>query len=94
MTDAIDREQMQRKIYHMRGRNQQRRDGAYKCGYQDACKDALQKLAECDQLTTATVTRCIDCRHCTEKQSTMVYCLIHNRQRDPNDFCNFGEIEY
>ena len=94
MADIIDREQIRSKIVRMSHRVRQRRDGPYKVGYSDACKDALQKMAECDRLTTDTVTRCIDCRHSTEKQSTMVYCLIHNRQRDPNDFCNFGEIEY
>ena len=94
MTDAIDREQIQRKLYQMRGRIQQRRDGAYKCGYQDACKDALQKLAECDRLETDTVTRCKECQHATERCTIMPYCTIHNRRKAPDDFCNYGEPDY
>ena len=54
MADAIDRDQMRGKIQRMADRCKQRRDGAYKVGYSDACKDAMQKLYECTSLETAT----------------------------------------
>jgi len=94
MADAIDREQLRRKLMNMQNRVKQRRDGAYRCGYEDACRDALANLDRCDQLETTAVTRCINCQRSTEKQSTMVYCLLHNRSKNPNDFCNYGEPDY
>lgn len=94
MTDAIDREQMRRKVYTMQNRIKQRREGSYRCGYNDACKDALLKLAECDSLETDTVTRCHECRHATERTTAMPYCTVHNRRRAPNDYCNFGDKDF
>lgn len=94
MADAIDREQIYGKLIRMKDRIRQRRDGAYKCGYQDACMDAIHKLSECDSLETVTVTRCGKCRHATERMTTLPYCTIHNRRRGQTDFCNFGEPDY
>lgn len=94
MADAIDRELMDGKLRRMRDRIRQRRDGPYKVGYEDACKDAVQKLNECPSLETATVTRCGKCRHANERQTTQPYCTIHNRRRAPDDYCNFGEPDY
>ncbi len=91
MADAIDRELMRGKILRMNDRIRQRRDGPYKCGYKDACLDALQKLAECPSLEVATVTRCGECRKATERTTTMPYCTVQNRRKAPDDFCNFGE---
>lgn len=94
MADAISREQMRRKLTYMLHRLRQRRDGPYKVGYRDACNDALQKLEECDPLELNAVTRCRECAHATERQTTMPYCTIHNRRRAPDDYCNFGEHEF
>ena len=94
MADAIDREQANRKLVQMANRIKQRRDGPYKCGYVDACKDAIHKLNECDELEAVTITRCLHCRHATERTTTMPYCTIHNRRRAPDDFCNFGDPDY
>jgi hypothetical protein len=92
--DAIDRTQMRGKIQRMTDRCKQRRDGAYKVGYSDACKDAMQKLYECSSLETCTVTRCRECRHANERHTTQPFCTIHNRRRAPDDYCNFGETDY
>ena len=94
MADAIDRAQLRRKLMNMQQRIRQRRDGAYRCGYDDACRDALMNLNGCDQLETTAVTRCKNCRHSTEKESSMVYCMRHNRSKKPDDFCNYGDPEY
>ena len=94
MADAIDRETMRGKLIRMQNRIRQRRDGAYKCGYKDACSDALQKLDEIPALETDTVVHCLECRHATERHSTMPFCTVHNRRRGPEDFCNFGETDY
>ena len=94
MADAIDRETMRGKLIRMQNRIRQRRDGAYKCGYKDACNDALQKLDEIPALETDTVVHCRECRHATERHSTMPFCTVHNRRRGPEDFCNFGETDY
>lgn len=89
--DAIDREQMHGKLQRMRDRVKQRRDGAYKTGYKDACNDALQKLNECQSIETTAVTRCKECRHATERTTTLPYCLLQNRRKDPDDYCRFSE---
>ena len=94
MVDAIDREAMRGKLTRMNDRIKQRRDGAYKCGYKDACSDAIQKLAEIPSVELCPVTRCKVCRHATERQTTMPYCTVHNRRKGPDDFCNFGEPDY
>ena len=94
MADAIDLETMRGKLIRMQNRIRQRRDGAYKCGYKDACNDALQKLDEIPALETDTVVHCRECRHATERHSTMPFCTVHNRRRGPEDFCNFGETDY
>ena len=91
--DAIDREMINGKLVRMIDRCKQRRDGAYKCGYLDACKDAIHKLTECPSLDTTAVIRCRICRYATERSSTMPYCTIHNRHRGPDEFCNFGETD-
>jgi hypothetical protein len=74
----------------MQNRIKQRRDGPYKCGYNDACKDAVQKLTECPSLETTSVTRCHECRNALERQTTLPYCIIHNRRKAPDDYCNYG----
>ena len=94
MADAIDREVMRGKLIRMENRIRQRRDGAYKCGYKDACSDAMQKLEEIPSLETATVTRCNKCRHATDRTTTMPYCMLKNRRTAPDDFCNFGDPDY
>lgn len=94
MADAIDRNMMRSKLIRMENRSRQRRDGAYKSGYRDACSDALRKLRECPALETTAITRCEKCRHATERQTTMPYCTIHNRRKAPDDFCNLGEPDY
>ena len=91
--NAIDRDLIHGKLVRMLDRCKQRRDGAYKCGYRDACQDAIQKLNECDDIENTAVVRCRICRHATERYSTMPYCTIHNRHRGPEDFCNFGEMD-
>ena len=93
MADIIDREQIRSKIVRMSHRVRQRRDGPYKVGYSDACKDALQKLDECDSLTSDQVT-CKECTHANERHTTMPYCSIHNRRKAPDDYCNYGERDY
>ena len=92
--DAIDRDQMRGKLNRMRDRVKQRRDCAYKCGYKDACNDALQKLDEIPSLEQTTVTRCRECSHATERHTTLPYCLLQNRRKDPDDYCRFGEPDY
>ena len=57
-------------------------------------KEAVQAVENCRSLEVCTVTRCGKCKHSTEKHSTMVYCLIHNKHKDPNDFCNFGDNDF
>ena len=93
-TNAINKDQLYGKLLRMKERIKQWRNGPYRCGYRDACQDAMQKLNECDILETATVIRCKECRHATERCSTMPYCTIHNRRRGPEDYCNFGETDY
>ena len=90
MADAIDRETMYGKLTRMRNRIKQRRDGPYKVGYEDACKDAIQKLAECPKLETATVVCCGQCGHAVERHTTLPYCTLQNRRKMPDDYCNYG----
>lgn len=94
MADAVDREQMRGKIVRMQHRIRQRRDGPYKVGYQDACKDALQKLDECDGMRLKAVVECHECRHASERHTTMPYCALTNRRKAPDDYCRFGEKDY
>ena len=94
MADAIDREQLRSRLVRMTYRVRQHRNGPYKCGYMDAARDAIRAAEDCDQLETPAVVRCKNCRHATERCSTMPYCTIHNRRRMPEDFCNFGETDY
>ena len=94
MADAIDREQMDVKLQRMKNRIRQRRDGPYKVGYSDACNDAIQKLSECQRLKTATVTECKDCRNAIERDTTMPFCAIQNRRKEPEDFCKYGATDF
>lgn len=94
MADAVDRELIRGKILRMNDRIKQRRDGPYKIGYKDACLDALQKLEECPSLEEITVTRCRECQKATERETTMPYCLLQNRRKDPDDYCRYGEPDY
>ena len=41
-------------------------------------------------METATVIHCKECAHATERTTTMPYCMIHNRRKAPDDYCNFG----
>lgn len=92
--DAIDRDLMQCKLMRMKDRVKQRRDGSYKCGYNDACSDALQKLDECPSIDTPTVTYCRECQYATERDTTMPYCIKQNRRKDPEAYCEQGAPDY
>ena len=94
MADAVDREQVRGKIRRMQDRIRQRRDGPYKVGYADACRDAMQKLDECESLDTKAVTLCKDCDNATERDTTLPYCIIQNRRKAPDDYCNYGHKDY
>lgn len=94
MADAIDRSEIRCRLKRILGRNVQRRDGAYKSGWQDAIQMALQAAEACESMETTAITRCANCRHATERTTTMPYCTIHNRHRSPEDFCNFGDPDY
>lgn len=94
MADAIDRETMRGKLIRMENRIRQRRDGAYKCGYRDACSDALQKLDEVPSMETTAITVCKECSHATERTTTLPYCMLQNRRKAPDDYCKFGEPDY
>ena len=91
MIDAIDRDELDRKLYKLKVLIQQRKSSSYNYGYLMAINDAINKMRDCASLETTAVVRCKDCRHATDRYSTMPYCSIHNRSRGPDDFCNFGE---
>lgn len=93
MEDVISREEIYSKIYRMKDRIRSHREGSYRRGYTDACKDAFQKLGECASLEVVTVTRCRYCRHAAERETTLPYCTVHNRRRAPDDYCKCGERE-
>jgi len=93
MDDVISREEMRTKLVRMKDRVRQRRDGSYKVGYEDACKDSMQKLFECASLEVVAVTRCRECRHAVENYTTQPFCTIRNRRCSPDDYCNHGERE-
>ena len=94
MIDAIDREEMNRKLFKLKlAMKQRRNDSAYNRGYTDAVSDAINKAGECTSLELTAIVRCKDCHHATERFSTMPFCTIHNRRRGADDYCNFGEID-
>lgn len=94
MADAIDREQLKNKLTRMMFRVRQHRNGPYKCGYMDAARDAMHAAEDCERLDTPAVVLCKNCRRATERNTTMPYCMLCNRRKDPDDFCRYGETDY
>jgi len=94
MGDAIDRDEIKIRMKRIWGRTTQWKSGSFRAGFVTAMEYAVQAVDNCKSLEVTTVTRCGECRHATEKNCSMVYCLIHNRHKDPTDFCNFGDPDY
>ena len=93
MIDAIDREELNRKLFKLKLAMKQRKDSAYNRGYTAAINDAIYKAGECTVMEMTAIVRCKNCHYATERLSTMPFCTIHNRSRGPDDYCNFGEID-
>ena len=94
MADAIDRSEIRCRLKRIRGKNVQRRESSYKSGWEDAIQMALHAAEACESLETTTITRCKDCVNATERNTTLPYCIIHNRTRDPEDYCNYGARDF
>ena len=94
MVDAIDRQEMSRKLTNMMLSMQQRSHMPFRQGYIAACKDAINKLNECREIETTAVVRCRECSHATERHTTLPYCTIRNRAVEPDDYCKFGEPDF
>ncbi len=91
MGDVIDRDSVLRKLYRFRDRCEQKRKENYRVGQIDGINYAMETIQAADPLEVVTVVRCRDCLHASERDKSLVYCGIHNKHRDPEDFCNFGE---
>lgn len=91
MGDAISRDEMKAKLYKLRSRTDQWKASSFRAGYREAIDFALSDVENCRAVEAILVTRCHECRHATERQSTMPYCTVHNRTRSPEDYCNFGD---
>lgn len=91
MVDAISREEMRYRMQQIRSRATQWKQSSFRAGFLEAIDHAVSAMESCRSAEGVMVTRRKDCLHGTGRQYTTVYCLIHNRQRDPNDYCNFGE---
>ena len=92
--DVISRDLIEGKLKRMQDRVKQRRDGSYKCGYNDACNDALQKVNECPSADTTSITYCKDCIHASDRETTMPFCIIQNRRKMPESYCENGAHDY
>jgi len=89
--DAISRDEMKVKLYKLRSRTEQWKASSFRAGFRQAIDFALSDVDGCRPVEAVLITRCHECRHATERHSTMPYCTIHNRTRGPEDFCNFGD---
>jgi hypothetical protein len=90
MGDAISRDEMKARLYKLRSRTDQWKPSSFRAGYREAVDFALSDAESCRPVEAVLITRCGQCRSATERNSTMPYCMIHNRRKNPDDFCNFG----
>lgn len=91
MGDAISREEMRNRLRQIRCRTMQWRNGPFRAGFLEAMDHVSSAVESCREVEGVMVTRCKYCRHASERESTLVYCMIHNRRKDPTDYCNYGE---
>ncbi len=91
MEDAISREEMKYRLRQIRSRTTQWKQSSFRAGFLEAIDHAASAVESCRQVEGVIVTRCKDCRHATDRHSTLPYCTIHNKHKDPNDYCNFGD---
>lgn len=91
MGDAISRDEVLAKLYKLRSRTDQWKQGSFRAGYREAIDYAISDANNCRPVEAILITRCGKCVHATERNTTMPYCTVHNRTRSPEDYCNFGE---
>lgn len=91
MGDAISRDEMKARLYKLRSRTDQWKPSSFRAGYREAVDFALSDAESCRAVDAILVTRCRECRHATERQTTLPYCMIHNRRKSPEDYCNYGD---
>lgn len=91
MGDAISRDEMKAKLYKLRSRTEQGKASSFRAGFRQAIDFALSDVDSCRPVEAVLITRCHECRHAAERQTTLPYCMIHNRRKSPEDYCNYGE---
>lgn len=91
MSEAISRDEIKKRLHMLKSRSDQWKQGSYRAGFREALVYAIDDVNSCRTLEQTTVTECHECAHALEKQSTMPYCTIQNRTKDPDDYCKFGE---
>lgn len=87
MADAISRDVVKNRIHRLKTRMQRKKPNEFQLGQLDGLEYALSIITACDALEVVAVTRCKECRHATERHTTLPYCLIQNRRKDPDDYC-------
>ena len=91
MADAISRDVVKNRIHRLKTRMQRKKPNEFQLGQLDGLEYALSIITACDALEVVAVTRCRVRRFATERTTTLPYCMVHNRRKNPDDFCNFGD---
>lgn len=91
MANVIDQDRLIRKLRALKTRTAQRKTSDYRRGQIDGIEFCIEEAENQQPMEVVAVTRCRVCRFATERTTTLPYCMVHNRRKNPDDFCNFGD---
>lgn len=88
--DAISRCDAHVQMRRLKGKTLQMRKSGYRDGWNDAIESADQALNNCKALEVTTVVCCRNCLLAAERESTLVYCQIQKKHKNPDAYCDEG----
>lgn len=88
--DAISRYDAHVQMRRLKDKTLQMRKSGYRDGWNDAIESADQALNNCKALDVTTVVCCRNCLNAAERESTLVYCPIQKKYKNPDAYCDEG----
>ena len=73
MEDAISREEIKFRQRQIRSRTTQWKQSSFRAGFLEAINNAASAVESCSKVEGVIVTRCKECRHATDRHSTLPY---------------------
>ena len=88
--DVISRYDAKGQMRRLKAKSAQWRKNPYRDGWNDAIESADQALNNCRPLDVKTVVLCRNCLKAEDRNTTLPFCTVQKRRKQPDDYCNEG----